>query len=78
MWVLKPLVFQCDSCHQTFTSKENKRLHTCDSLLDRHFAVDEREKRRATAVTKSMRESSTNDEESDLEIRKPVSFLIVN
>ena len=68
------LIFQCDSCHQSFTSNENKRLHTCDSLLDRHYAVDEREKRRAATEAKSMRESSTNDEESDLEIRRTVSF----
>ena len=67
-------IFQCDSCHQSFTSNENKRLHTCDSLLDRHYAVDEREKRRAATEAKSMRESSTNDEESDLEIRRTVSF----
>ena len=36
--------------------------------------MDEREKRRAATEAKSMRESSTNDEESDLEIRRPVSF----
>ena len=48
---------QCSKCNEQFSTKEAKKLHTCNSILDAHYLIDERD-RQKTSPTGSVSEGS--------------------
>ncbi len=51
---------KCKDCDQSFASKDNLNLHTCHSILDKRFSVDEATKRQCAP-----RQKPTDDDEVD-------------
>ena len=48
----------CSKCNEQFSTKEAKKLHTCNSILDAHYLIDERD-RQKTSPTSSVSESGS-------------------
>ena len=46
----------CSKCNEQFSTKEAKKLHTCNSILDAHYLIDERD-RQKTSPTSSVSNS---------------------
>ena len=49
----------CTKCNDQFSTKEAKKLHTCNSILDAHYLIDERD-RQKTSPTSSVSNSETS------------------
>ena len=49
----------CGKCNDQFSTKEAKKLHTCNSILDAHYLIDERD-RQKTSPTSSVSNSETS------------------
>lgn len=48
----------CSKCNEQFSTKEAKKLHTCNSILDAHYLIDERD-RQKTSPTGSVSNDSS-------------------
>ena len=49
----------CSKCNDQFSTKEAKKLHTCNSILDAHYLIDERD-RQKTSPTSSVSNSEAS------------------
>ena len=49
----------CSKCNEQFSTKEAKKLHTCNSILDAHYLIDERD-RQKTSPTSSVSASESS------------------
>ena len=49
----------CSKCNDQFSTKEAKKLHTCNSILDAHYLIDERD-RQKPSPTSSVSNSETS------------------
>ena len=50
----------CSKCNDQFSTKEAKKLHTCNSILDAHYLIDDRGDRQKTSPTSSVSNSETS------------------
>lgn len=50
----------CSKCHEQFSTKEAKKLHTCNSILDAHYLIDGRDRQKTSPTS-----SASNSERSE-------------
>lgn len=50
-------IIRCSKCREVFSTKEAKKLHTCNSILDAHFLIDGGDRQKTSPVSNS----STSD-----------------
>lgn len=50
----------CSKCNEQFSTKEAKKLHTCNSILDAHYLIDERDRQKTSPTS-----SAGNSERSE-------------
>lgn len=50
-------IIRCSKCREVFSTKEAKKLHTCNSILDAHFLIDGGDRQKTSPISTS----STSD-----------------
>ena len=50
----------CSKCNEQFSTKEAKKLHTCNSILDAHYLIDERDRQKTSPTSSNSESSSTS------------------